>query len=54
VDIVRMNLPAGKQILQVQLNGQQKNIEVDVQPNRITLINFSTIGSYTGYQAINL
>jgi hypothetical protein len=54
VDIVRMNLPAGKQILQVQLNGQQKNIEVDVQPNRITLINFSAIGSYTGYQAINL
>jgi hypothetical protein len=54
VDIVRMNLPAGKQVLQVQLNGQQKNIEVDVQPNRINLINFYAIGSYTGYQAINL
>jgi hypothetical protein len=54
VDIVRMDLPAGKQILQVQLNGQQKNIEVNVQPNRLTLINFSAIGSYTHYQAINL
>ncbi|TWX73584.1 COG3014 family protein [Colwellia sp. C1TZA3] len=54
IDIVRMDLPAGKQVLKVQLNGQQKIIEVDVQPNRITLINFSAIGSYTGYQAINL
>jgi hypothetical protein len=49
-----MNLPAGKQVLQVQHNGQQKSIEVEVQANRITLINFSAIGSYTGYQAINL
>jgi len=54
VDIVRMNVPVGKQILQVQVNGQQKNIEVNVQPNRITLINLSVIGSYTSYQAINL
>tara|TARA_R110000744_G_scaffold141484_1_gene252906 strand:+ start:12910 stop:14331 length:1422 start_codon:yes stop_codon:yes gene_type:complete len=54
VDIVRMNVPVGKQILQVQVNGQQKNIEVDVQLNRITLINFSVIGSYTSHQAINL
>jgi len=54
VDIVRMDLPAGKQTLEVQLKGQQKYIEVDVQPNRITLINFSTIGNYIGYQDINL
>lgn len=54
VGIVRMNIPVGKQILQVQLNGQQQNIEVDVQANRITLINFSAIGDYTGYQSINL
>ncbi|MBA6391950.1 hypothetical protein H4J38_14335 [Colwellia sp. BRX10-3] len=54
VDIVRMDLPAGKQVLQVQVNGQQKHIEVDVQPNRITLINYSAIGSYTSYQVINL
>lgn len=54
VDIVRMDLPVGKQLLQVQVNGQQKNIEVDVKPNRITLINFSAIGNYTSYQAINL
>lgn len=54
IDIVRMAVPVGKQILQVQINGQQKNIAVDIQPNRITLINISAIGSYTSYQAINL
>lgn len=54
VDIVRMNLPAGKQVLQVQVHGQMQNIEVNVQPNRITLINFSAIGNYTGYHSINL
>lgn len=54
IDIVRMNLPTGKQVLQVQQNGQQQNIEIDVQAGRMTFINFSTIGNYTGYQAINL
>ncbi len=54
VDIVRMSVPTGKQLLQVQVHGQMQNIEVNVQPNRITLINFSAIGNYTGYQSINL
>ena len=54
VDIVRMQLPSGKQVLPVQINGQQQNINLDVQPNRITLIHYSAIGNYTGYQVINL
>lgn len=54
VGIVRMNIPVGKQILKVRLNGQQQNIEVDVQANRITLIKISAIGSYTDFHSINL
>jgi hypothetical protein len=54
VDIVRMNVPAGKQLLQVQVRGQQQSIEVDVQPNRITLVKLSAIGHYTDYHSINL
>ena len=54
VDIVRMDLAPGKQTLLVQINGQQKTIELEVQPNRITLINFSAIDNYSNYQAINL
>ena len=54
VDIVRMDLAPGKQTLLVQINGQQKTIALEVQPNRITLINFSAIDNHTGYQSINL
>ncbi len=54
VDIVRMNVPAGQQLLQVQVHGKMQSITVDVRPNRITLINFSAIGNYSGYQSINL
>jgi hypothetical protein len=54
VDIMRMNLPAGKQQLQVSVNGKAQMIEVNVNPNRITLINFTRIGNYTGYQTVNL
>ncbi len=54
VNIVRMHVPAGEQVLQVQINGQQQSISVDVQVNRITLIKFSAIGNYTGYQTVNL
>jgi len=54
VDIVRMQIPSGKQVLQVQMNGQQQSINVDVQPNRITLIHYSAVGNYNGYQVVNL
>lgn len=54
VDILRLNLPIGQQTLNVLVNGQQKNIDVNVQQNRITLINFTAIGSFSDYQTINL
>ena len=54
IDILSMSVPSGKQKLQLQLNGQRQNIEVEVKENRITLINFSAIGHYTGYQVVNL
>lgn len=54
IDILRMPAIVGKQVLQVQINGQQQNIEVEVKENRITLISFFAIGNYTGYQVVNL
>ena len=54
VDVIRFNTSSGKQVLQMQVDGQQKSIEIDVQPNRITLINISAIGSHFGYQTVNL
>lgn len=54
VDILRMQVPSGKQVLQVQINTKQQGINLDVQSNRMTLIYYSAIGNYTGYQVINL
>lgn len=54
IDIIRMSAPSGKQTLQLQLYGQRQNIEVEVKENRITLVNFSALGNYTGYQIVNL
>ena len=54
VDIIRFDTSSGKKVLQMQVDGQQKSIEIDVQPNRITLINISAIGSHFGYQTVNL
>jgi uncharacterized protein len=54
IDILRMPALAGKQNLQIQINGQKQNIEVEVKENKITLVSFSAIGNYTGYQVVNL
>ena len=54
VDIIRFNTASGKQVLQIQLDGQQKSIEIDVQPNRISLISLSAIGRHIDYQSVNL
>ena len=54
IDIVRMDLRSGKQTLQVEINGQQTSIEINVEPNRVTLISLATIGNYVGYQTITL
>ena len=54
VDIIRFDTASGKQVLQIQLEGQQKSIEIDVQPNRISLISISAIGRHIDYQSVNL
>jgi hypothetical protein len=54
VDIIRFDTASGKQVLNIQLDGQQKSIEVDVQPNRISLISISAIGRHIDYHSVNL
>jgi hypothetical protein len=54
VDILRMNLPAGKQQISLSIAGQAIPVDIDVKPDGITLINLTSIGRYTGYQSINL
>ncbi len=54
VQILKMNMSKGEQQLAVNVNGQTELIDIKVNPNRITLINLTNIGNYTGYQTINL
>lgn len=54
VQIMRFNVMPGQKKLTVSLAGKQQIIDVAVKENRITLVNFTDIGSYTGYQTINL
>lgn len=54
VQILKLSLPAGKHQLQLSISGKRETVEVSVNPNRITLINLKSIGSYTGHQQANL
>ena len=48
------NIPMGHKELVFSYAGKKEIIEIDVIENSTTLINFTAIGGYTGYQTINL
>ncbi|MCJ8319714.1 MAG: hypothetical protein MJK12_08770 [Colwellia sp.] len=54
VQIIRLNLAAGKHQLQIKHQGQSKIIDVEINANRISLINVNSIGNYLDHKAINL
>lgn len=54
VHILRLNLPKGPQQLKVSINGKEQIINVEINANRITLINLTVIDNYSDYQVINL
>ncbi len=54
VQIIRVNLPQGQHQLNLQQGGKNQQVEVTINANRISLINYTAMGNYTGYQTINL
>jgi len=54
VQILKVELPVGEHQLQLSILGKQELVTVKINPNRITLINLKSIGSYTGHQHVNL
>ena len=48
------NIAVGHQKLVISYAEKKEIIEIDVIENGTTLINFTAIGGYTGYQTINL
>ncbi|WP_340677993.1 hypothetical protein [Paraglaciecola sp.] len=54
VQILRLSLPAGQHNLSLNYGIKRNDIKIEVKPNRITLINLSSIGSYQGHKISNL
>ncbi|WP_252732148.1 COG3014 family protein [Paraglaciecola arctica] len=54
VQILRLTLPAGKQQIDVRVGGKTQSIEVEIRPNRIGLLNMTTIGSFQGHKFTSL
>ena len=54
VQLMRMNVPIGKQQLAFSLAGKKKLVDVDIKNTGITLIYVTSMGRYVAYQTINL
>jgi hypothetical protein len=55
VQIMKLdNVAAGQKKLEISFAGKKEIIDIEVIENGTTLINFTAIGGYTGYQTINL
>ncbi|MBA6349130.1 hypothetical protein H4J70_13560 [Colwellia sp. BRX8-9] len=55
VQIMRLdNVVVGQKKLMISYAGKQQVVDIDVAENRTTLINFTALGNFTGYQTINL
>lgn len=54
VQILRLSLPAGKQQIDFNFGDNKQLIEVDIQANRISLLNMTTIGNFQGHKLTQL
>jgi hypothetical protein len=55
IQIMRLNnIEVGHKKLEISYAGKKEVIDIEVINNGTTLINFTAIGDYTGYQSINL
>ena len=54
IHIMRLNLPVGEHNITLNINGLNQPIEILVNPNRITLIKLTAIGTFHHYQTYNL
>ncbi|GAC21500.1 COG3014 family protein [Paraglaciecola arctica] len=54
VQILRLSLPAGKQLIDINFGDKTELIEVDIQAKRISLLNMTTIGNFQGHKLTQL
>lgn len=54
IHLLKVNLPAGKHTLNLEHINGHSTIDVNINHNRTSLINLTTVGKYTGYHVANL
>ena len=54
VQILRLSLPTGKQQIDINFGDKTELIDVDIQANRISLLNITTIGNFQGHKLTQL
>lgn len=54
IQILTLNLSAGHHMLNIDINGVNKQIEVSINKNRQTLVTLNSIGAYVDYSVFNL
>lgn len=54
IHILRLTLSPGKHDIDVNINGTQRTITVEINEDRQTLIKVTSIGNYSDYQSISL
>jgi len=53
-NILRSHLKPGQHSLSFKVGGMNKQIDVDIKANRITLVNITSMGNYIDYKTVNL
>jgi len=53
-NIVRSHLTPGKHRLSLNVGGLNKQIDVEIKANRITLVNITSMGNHIDYKTVNL
>ncbi|PKI13787.1 COG3014 family protein [Colwellia sp. 12G3] len=54
IHVLRLNLAPGQHEVELNINGSNRTITVEIKEDRQTLVKLTSIGSYTNYQSINL
>lgn len=54
IQLLKVNLPAGTHTLNLEHSNGSSLVEVVVNPNRLSLINVTTVGNFTGIKATSL
>jgi hypothetical protein len=54
IHVLRLDLAPGQHEIELNINGSNRTITVEINEDRQTLVNITSIGSYINYQSMNL